>query len=116
MEKAILITVDLKNERTWKAQDRANELKDLARSSSASVEKELICSRERPTPDLFIGKGKFEEVILLSKTKKIDLVVFNNDLTPTQLRNLEKGLEDIKVIDRTQLILDIFSQRAKSME
>jgi len=116
MEKAILITVDLKNERTWKAQDRANELRELVRSSSASVEKELICSREKPTPDLFVGKGKFEEIISLSKDKNIDLVVFNNDLTPTQLRNLEKGLEDVKVIDRTQLILDIFSQRAKSME
>lgn len=116
MEKAILVTVDLQNERGWRAEDRAIELRELARSSGASVEEEIICHKEKPTPDLFIGKGKFEEMVLLSKSKKVDLVVFNNDLTSTQLRNLEIGLGNIKVIDRTQLILDIFSQHAKSME
>lgn len=116
MEKAILVTVDLANEKGWRAEDRARELKDLARSSGASVEDEIICHRDRPTPDLFIGKGKFQELILLSQNKDIDLVVFNNDLTPTQLRNLEQGLGDVKVIDRTQLILDIFAQHANSME
>ena len=116
MEKAILVTVDLEDRCAWKAQDRANELRDLASSGRASVEHEIICRRDRPTPDLFIGKGKFEEIIAISNSKRIDLVIFNNDLTPTQLRNLEKGLEEIRVIDRTQLILDIFSQHAKSME
>lgn len=116
MEKAILVTVDLKKERAWPIDRRANELKELARSCGASVEREILCHREKPTPDLFIGRGKFEELISLCGTKRIDLVVFNNDLTPTQLRNLEKGLGDIKVIDRTQLILDIFSLHAKSME
>ncbi len=116
MEKAILVTVDLKKEKGWAAEDRAAELRDLTRSSGASVEGEIICHKDKPTPDLFIGKGKFEELILLSKNKRADLVVFNNDLTPTQLRNLEKGLDYVKVVDRTQLILDIFSQHAKSME
>lgn len=116
MEKAILVTVDLESEHGWLAEDRAGELRDLARSSGASVEGEIVCRRERPTPDLFIGKGKFQELMLLSKAKGAGLVIFNNDLTPTQLRNLEKRLGDIKVIDRTQLILDIFSQHAKSME
>jgi len=116
MEKAILVTVDLKSAKGWSGQDRSGELKDLARSSGASINGEIICHRQKPTPDLFIGKGKFEELILVSRSKKADMVVFNNDLTPTQLRNLERGLGDIKVIDRTQLILDIFSQHAKSME
>lgn len=116
MEKAILVTVDLKGLRGWRAEDRAVELSELARSSGASVEDEMACHKEKPTPDLFIGKGKFEELVLLCQKKRADLVVFNNDLTPTQLRNLEGGLGDIKVIDRTQLILDIFSQHAKSME
>ncbi|MBU1853889.1 MAG: GTPase HflX [Candidatus Omnitrophica bacterium] len=120
MEKAILVTVDLKSENTWASEARAAELKDLARSSGVSVVGDIICHKEKPTPDLFIGKGKFEELILLAKSKKADLVIFNNDLTPTQLRNLEKGLYDNrlndKVIDRTQLILDIFAQRARSME
>ncbi len=116
MEKAILVTVDLKGERRWSAGDRAAELKDLTRSSGASVEGEIVCSREKPTPDLFIGKGKFKELVSISREKKADAVIFNSDLTPTQLRNLEKGLGDTKVLDRTQLILDIFSQHAKSME
>jgi len=116
MEKAILVTVDLKGERGWSARDRAAELRDLARSSGVLVEKEVVCSREKPTPDLFIGKGKFNELVSVSREKKADAVIFNNDLTPTQLRNLEKGLGDTKVLDRTQLILDIFSQHAKSME
>jgi GTP-binding protein HflX len=116
MEKAILITVDIKKERGWPAEDRANELRELARSSGALVNGEILCHKEKPTPDLFIGKGKLEELISLSRNKAADLVIFNNDLAPTQLRNLEEGLGDIKVIDRTQLILDIFSQHAKSAE
>ena len=116
MEKAVLVTVDLKKEKAWPIEYRASELKELARSCGASAEGEVLCRREKPTPDLFIGKGKFEELVSLCGRKRIDLVIFNNDLTPTQLRNLEKGLGDIKVIDRTQLILDIFSLHAKSME
>ncbi|MDP6685459.1 MAG: GTPase HflX [Candidatus Omnitrophota bacterium] len=116
MERAILVTVDLKNEHGWDAQDRAAELKELASSSRAGIESELICQRQRPTPDLFIGSGKFQELVTLAKEKKADLVIFNNDLTPTQLRNLEKGLGSIKVIDRTQLILDIFALHARSTE
>lgn len=116
MEKAILVTVDLKTERGWFSEDRARELRELVYSSGASVEGEISCRKERPTPDLFIGKGKFEELAQLSMKKKADLVVFNNELTPTQLRNLEAGLGDIKVIDRTQLILDIFAQHARSTE
>ena len=120
MERAILVTVDLKGERGWAAEDRAYELRDLARSSGASVEGEIVCRRDRPTPDLFIGKGKFQELIVLARGKRADLIIFNNDLTPTQLRNLESGLYNNnlkdKVLDRTQLILDIFAQRAKSIE
>ncbi|MBU1006681.1 MAG: GTPase HflX [Candidatus Omnitrophica bacterium] len=116
MEKAVLITVDIKGKRGWLAEDRAAELRELVRSSGVSVEHEIICHREKVTPDLFIGKGKFCELVSISTEKKVNAVIFNNDLTPTQLRNLEKALEGIKVLDRTQLILDIFSQHARSSE
>ncbi|MBU0759615.1 MAG: GTPase HflX [Candidatus Omnitrophica bacterium] len=116
MEKAILVTVDFRDGKKWAAEDRAKELKELVRSSGSSVEEEIVSRREAPTPDLFIGKGKYEELIRLAGKKKIDMVVFNNELTPTQLRNLEKGLRGIKVIDRTQLILDIFARHARSAE
>jgi GTP-binding protein HflX len=80
------------------------------------VEAEILCHRDKPAPDLFIGRGKFEELALLVKQKKAKMVIFNNDLTPTQLRNLERGLENIRTIDRTQLILDIFARNAHSIE
>jgi GTP-binding protein HflX len=116
MEKAILVTVDLNNRDEWPIEARAAELKELARSSGASVAAEILCRREKPSPDLFIGKGKFEELHQLVHQKKASFVIFNNDLTPTQLRNLEKGLEDVRTIDRTQLILDIFARNARSVE
>jgi len=116
MEKAILVTVDFDDRLEWSIEARAAELKELARSSGASVAAEILCHREKPSPDLFIGKGKFEELRQLVHQKKASLVIFNNDLTPTQLRNLEKGLEDVRTIDRTQLILDIFARNARSVE
>jgi len=116
MEKAILVTVDMNEKLEWPLEARAAELKELARSSNASVVAEILCHKEKPSPDLFIGKGKFEELCQLVYQKKANLVIFNNDLTPTQLRNIEKGLADIRTIDRTQLILDIFAKNARSVE
>ncbi|MDP2910829.1 MAG: GTPase HflX [Candidatus Omnitrophota bacterium] len=116
MEKAILVTVDLNEKGEWPLEDRAAELKELTRSSGASVVAEMLCHKEKPSPDLFIGKGKFEELHQLALQKKANLVIFNNDLTGTQLRNLERGLGDTRTIDRTQLILDIFARNAKSIE
>lgn len=117
MSQAILVTVGLKEKSSWLLKDRAEELRELAISAGLSVDAEILCQREKPTPDLFIGKGKFNELILLCKTKKANSVVFNNDLSPAQLKNIEKGIGgDIKVIDRTQLILDIFARNAHSLE
>jgi len=114
MEKAILVTCGIGREKSWEVEESAKELKSLALSTSAVILDEVVFSRHEPTPNLFIGKGKAEEIGQLSH-KKADLVIFGNDLTATQQRNLEE-LWSIKVIDRTQLILDIFAQRAKSTE
>ena len=116
MEKAILVTVDMKERSEWPLEARAAELKELARSSGASVAAEILCRKDKPSPDLFIGKGKFEELQQLVSRENANLVIFNNDLTPTQLRNIEKGLDGIRTIDRTQLILDIFARNARSVE
>ncbi|HAZ09694.1 MAG: GTPase HflX [Omnitrophica bacterium GWA2_41_15] len=116
MEKAVLVTVDMNERFEWPLEARAAELKELACSSGASVVAEILCHKEKPSPDLFIGKGKFEELCQLVYQKKANLVIFNNDLTPTQLRNIEKGMADIRTIDRTQLILDIFAKNARSVE
>lgn len=116
MEKAILVTVDMHEKFEWPLEARAAELKELSCSSGASVIAEILCHKEKPSPDLFIGKGKFEELRLLVNQKKANLVIFNNDLTPTQLRNIEQGLGGTRTIDRTQLILDIFARNARSVE
>ena len=116
MEKAILVTVDLDEKGEWTLEARAAELKELSRSGGASAVAEILCHRKKPSPDLFIGKGKFEELHQLVHQKKANLVIFNNDLTPTQLRNIEMGLGDVRTIDRTQLILDIFARNARSVE
>ncbi len=116
MEKAILVTVDFGERGEWPLEARAMELKELACSSGASVIAEILCHKDKPSPDLFIGKGKFEELSALIHQKNANLVIFNNDLTPTQLRNIERGLGDIRTIDRTQLILNIFAKNARSVE
>ena len=116
MEKAILVTVKLDYDKsTWDVVEMEHELKELAMTVGALVVEEDICHLPRPTPNLYIGKGKAEEIAEISQAKGVDLVIFNNDLTGTQHKNLEKVL-NVKVIDRTQLILDIFGRRARSPE
>ncbi|MBM3252809.1 MAG: GTPase HflX [Candidatus Omnitrophica bacterium] len=116
MEKAALVVVDFyKNKDDWSLEDSLEELRTLVVSSGASCELEFLCKRDTPAPNYFIGKGKTEELAFLCQENDIDMVVFNDDLSGTQQRNLEEIL-DVKTIDRTQLILDIFAQRAMSLE
>lgn len=116
MERALLVTVKVNHDRdTWDVVEREKELSDLSASAGARIIEQQACRIEKPTPDFYIGEGKAAEVADLAALEKIDIVIFNNDLSGTQKRNLEK-LIGVKVIDRTQLILDIFSRRAKSPE
>ena len=115
MELALTVTVDLKIREEWTAEERAQELRELAISAGAKVVKELIVRKDRIEPALFIGKGKVEEITNICRDGGINVVIFNNDLTGTQQKNLE-GIIMTKVIDRTQLILDIFARRAHSNE
>ena len=97
----------------WTAQEKARELKELTISDRAEVVGEEIVKRDKISPAHFIGKGKAEELFAMCREMDIDLVIFNNDLTGTQQKNLEEIIET-KTLDRTQLILDIFARRAKS--
>ena len=115
MEKALLITVDSGKNRAWSAQDTAQELKELVRSAGAEVKEEIICHRDKISPAFFIGKGKVEEIAIIVRELNLDAVIFNNDLSGSQQKNLEEII-GIKTIDRTQLILDIFARRARSNE
>ena len=75
----------------------------------------MLQSRAAPEAATLIGSGKVEELAASVKATEADLVIFDHDLTPTQQRNLERAL-DTKVVDRTQLILDIFARRARTRE
>ena len=70
---------------------------------------------DKPT-SVYLGKGKLEELKEITKAKHIDTVIFDDELGPTQQRNLENALGGVKVIDRTALILDVFAQRARTKE
>jgi GTPase len=91
------------------------EFEELARSAGAEVAAILIQRRPRPDPATLVGQGKLEEIEGVIASTGADLVLFDHDLSPSQLRNLEAKLP-CRVIDRTQLILDIFARRARTRE
>lgn len=91
------------------------ELIELVKANDGQVVGEITQKREHLLPATVFGKGKIEELLVLIEETEVQTLVFNNELTGSQLRNLEK-LTDCKIIDRTHLILDIFAQRAQSKE
>ena len=97
------------------AEDSLGELKELVASAGARVVGSVLQRSTQPDAATLLGRGKVHEVRTQSRLAGADLVVFDHDLSPTQLRNLEKLL-DLRVVDRTQLILDIFARRARSRE
>lgn len=92
-----------------------SELKSLVSTAQGEVISVLTQKQEKLHPATYIGKGKLEELRVLSEELEPDLIIINDELTPSQLRNLQEVLPG-RVLDRTQLILDIFAQRAKSKE
>ena len=97
------------------AEDSLAELASLAATAGAQVAESQIQSRARVDSATQIGSGKVEELKALIHLHEADAVIFDRELTPTQQRNLEQAL-DVKVLDRTQLILDIFARRARTRE
>jgi GTP-binding protein HflX len=91
------------------------ELRELATSAGAEVVGEFIQSREKPDPATLVGRGKLEEIAGAAASTRADLVIFDHDLSPSQQRNIEDAV-NLRVIDRTQLILDIFARHARTRE
>ena len=114
-EKAILVGVKLPLLDEFYTDESLGELKLLAETAGAEVLDTVIQERQRLDPAFFIGKGKTDQVAGLSRRKGANIVIFDDDLSPAQIYNLEQKL-DIKVIDRSTLILDIFAKRAKTKE
>ncbi len=111
-EAAILVGLELPDEPT-SYRPPLQELAQLADTAGATAVARIVQRRDRPDPATFIGKGKAEEVGRLLKELEADLVIVDHDLSPSQARNLEKAVGG-RVIDRTELILDIFVRRARS--
>jgi len=99
----------------FSAQESMSELRELATSAGADVVGELIQSREKPDPATLIGRGKLEEIAGTAASVQADLIIFDHDLSPSQQRNVEDAV-NVRVIDRTQLILGIFARHARTRE
>lgn len=119
-ERALLVNVHLGRGKPAYRQGRPDdsgltELDQLASTAGAIVVEQLIQNRNTPHTSYYIGPGKVAEIAALAQEKEIDTVIFNNDLSPAQIRNLENELKT-KVIDRTELILDIFATHARTRQ
>jgi GTP-binding protein HflX len=125
-ERAILVGLDLKGSAAMRgsraadapeitSEESIEELEVLASSAGAEVVSKTIQSRDAVESATLIGSGKVNELALEVKSLRADVIIFDRDLSPTQQRNLERSF-DCKVVDRTQLILDIFARRARTRE
>lgn len=114
-ERALLIGTRRGTQSGWEVSDSLEELALLAETAGACVVDTMVQELKKVDASLLIGSGKAEEIRKVVSSRDIDLVIFDDDLTPTQQRNLEQ-IFDVKTINRTGLILDIFAQRARSKE
>lgn len=112
-EKAVLVGLISSSQDERQARDYLDELEFLADTAGAVVLKKFTQKLDVPNTATFVGTGKLEEIRTYIKAAEADTVIFDDELTPTQLRNIERSLE-CKVLDRTNLILDIFAKRAKT--
>jgi GTPase len=115
VEKAILVGCQTKNDDELRFQYSMDELGSLTETAQGEVLVSVIQKRERIHPATYLGKGKIEELSALVEEIEADIVIFNDELSPSQKRNLGSEI-NARIIDRTQLILDIFAQRARSKE
>ncbi len=111
-QRALLVSVDTGE---YDAQASLNELFELAQSAGAETVTSVTQKKDKPDVATCVGSGRLQEIAEYCKNDEIDLIIFDRELSPTQIRNIEKET-DVRVIDRTMLILDIFAQRARSKE
>jgi len=115
-ERAFLVGVITGDETYEKVKSNLNELSLLADTAGALAVELIMPKINRISPKYFIGKGKAEQIINQAKALNVNLIIFDDDLSPTQSRNFHKISDKIKIIDRTGLILDIFTNNAKTTE
>jgi len=113
-ERALLMTVQLPDSNS-DPDDPLGELRNLAKTAGAVVVDEMLAKRDRPSPAMYIGSGKAQELAQRVEMNEIDVIIFDNDLSPGQIRELEQVVKR-KVVDRSELILDIFAAHARTNE
>lgn len=112
-EKVVLVGLITREQSEEKLTEYMDELEFLAYTAGAEVSKRFTQRMDKPDSKFFVGSGKLEEIKSFVDENEIDTIIFDDELTPSQLKNIEKVV-DKKIIDRTQLILDIFAQRAQT--
>ncbi len=115
-ERAILVGVATRRTRMPEAKEHIDELERLADTAQADVAHKFIQRMDKFNPATLIGKGKLNEIHSICKEENINLVIFDDELTGSQAKNIENVLTDIKVVDRSSLILDIFALHARTSE
>ena len=113
-EKAVLVGVITQLQNEKKSKEYLDELAFLAETAGAEPVKRFTQKVAKPNPKTFIGSGKINEIAAYVKEQDIDIVIFDDELTPSQLRNIETVFGERKILDRTNLILDIFAGRAQT--
>ncbi|MDP1726093.1 MAG: GTPase HflX [Bacteroidota bacterium] len=114
-ETAVMVAVITQNQRPEQAEEYLDELAFLAHTAGAKVLKRFTQKLTYPNPRTFIGEGKLEEISEYVVAHEIDIVIFDDELSPSQIRNLEGTLK-CKILDRSNMILDIFASRAKTAQ
>ena len=113
MEKTVIVGLINRFQNQKKSKEYLDELEFLSLTAGGIVEKRFVQKVDNPNPSTLIGKGKMSEILTYVKLNNIKTIIFDDELSPAQEKNISKIL-NIKVLDRTNLILDIFAQRAKT--
>ena len=113
-EQAILVGVITQEQREDQVEEYLDELAFLAETAGAETVKRFTQKLGKPHPKTFVGTGKLQEIVNYVNQEKIGMVIFDDELTPSQTRNIENAFNETKVLDRSKLILDIFAKRART--
>lgn len=121
-ETAVLVGIDFKSQRPEQTQEYLDELEFLAETAGARTLKKFTQRLDYPHPRTFVGEGKLADIVMYVEEFEVDMVIFDDELSPAQIRNLEKEFNkdpletNVKILDRSNLILDIFATRAQTAQ
>lgn len=115
-EKAILVGVHQKSDKVDRTKEYLDELEALTTTAGAETAGRLTQNLDYPNPRTYIGEGKLQELVEMVNALEADVIIFDDELSPSQIRNIEREFKEMKIIDRSMLILDIFSKNAKTAQ